>query len=255
MVKLSSVTLIASALLALVLLTACGTSEEKGLTPAATTQRTTTAPSEGQGLTPAVITPGTTAVGIDADPTGNTATSLDTIDACVSVTNGQSFDIDVFVTDVSDLFGWDATFSYDGSVVHVLGSDAQLFQASNPGSQVVNFSADPFPDTDGSYTLGVGEMAEGSSDSGSGVLIRLTLEAASPGTSRVSLAGLKLRAMQGDYIGDADGDQFFDGAAPEAEIRVDEPCPSTGASHPDNGGYASSGFLSLFLLPPFANAI
>jgi hypothetical protein len=235
MVKLSSLTLIASPLLAVVLLAACTSDSD-------------------EALTPVVIPPGVNAVGIDADPTGNTATSLGDIDVCVSVTTGESFDIDVFITDVTDLFGWDAKFVYDGSVVHVLGSDGQLFQASNPGSQVVNFSADPIPDTDGSYTLGVGEMAEASADSGSGVLIRLTLEAASAGTSRVSLTGLKLRAMQGDYINDADGDQFFDGTPSEAEIRVDKPCPSAGASQPADRDYVSSGFLPLFLLSPFGNA-
>jgi len=235
MVKLSPIALIASPLLAVVLLAACTSDGD-------------------EDLTPVVIPSGVTTVGIDADPTSNTPTSLGDIDVCVSVATGQSFDIDVFVTDIHDLFGWDANFVYDGSVVHVLGSDAQLFQASNPGSQVVNFSADPLPDTDGSYTLGVGEMAEASADSGSGVLVRLTLEAASAGTSRVSLAGLKLRTMQGDYIDDADGDQFFDSTTSEAEIRVDEPCPSVGASQPDDRDYASSGFLPLFLLSPFDDA-
>jgi hypothetical protein len=245
MIKLSSVTtLVAGALLAVVLLTACMTSEDKdltptmttpgtttaggggeGLTPVVTTPGTTTAGNGGEGLTPVVTTPGTTTVGIDADSTGNTATSLGAIDACVSVTTGQSFDIDVFVTDVRDLFGWDATFNYDGSVVHLVGMDAQLFQATNPGSQVVGFSPDSLPDTDGSSRLGVGEMAEASSDSGSGVLIRLTLRAAAPGTSRVSLTGLMLRDMQGNYISDANGDRFFDGSPSEAEIHVDEPCP------------------------------
>jgi hypothetical protein len=247
MVKLSSVTLIAIPLLAVVLLAACTSDGDEDLTPVVTTPGATTVPE-------ATTVPGATTVGIDADPTDNTPTSLDEIDVCVSVTTGQSFDIDVFVTDVRDLFGWDATFSYDGSVVRVLSSDAQLFQASNPGSQVVNFSSDSLPDTDGSYELGVGEMAKASADSGSGVLVRLTLEAVSPGTSRVSLADLKLRAMQGNYIGDADGDQFFDGTAPEAEIRVDEPCPSAGASQPNDGGLRLQRFLPFFLLSPFDHA-
>jgi hypothetical protein len=246
MIKLSSVTtLLASALLAIVLLTACGTSEEEDLTPGVTPQGTATVGiGEEEDLTPGVTTQGTatagigeeaptrvttplgpTTVGIDADPTGNTATTLGAIDACVSVTTGQSFDIDVFVTDVRDLFGWDATLNYDGSVVHLVDMDAQLFQASNPGSQVVDFSSDSLPDTDGSHTLGVGEMTEASADSGSGVLLRLTLTAAAPGTSKVSLTGLMLRDMHGAYVSDPNGDQFFDGSLSEAEIRVDEPCP------------------------------
>ena len=235
MIKRLSVTLIASPLLVVGLLTAC-TSDG------------------GEDGTPVVITPGATTVGIDADPKGNTATSLDAIDGCVSVSTGESFDIDVFVADVSELFGWDATFNYNGSVVHVLSSDAQLFQASNPGSQVVNFSSDSLPDTDGTYTLGVGEMAKASADSGSGVLLRLTLEAAAAGSSKVSLTGVKLRDMQGAYIDDANGDQFFDGPLLEAEIRVDEACPSAGASQREGGDYASSGFLPLFLPPSLGHA-
>ena len=227
MIKLSSVTtLVASALVAVVLLTACQASEKEELTPVATTQGTTTAGINEKDLTPVVTTQGTTTVGIDADPTGNTAITLGAIDACVSVTTGQSFDIDVFITDVRDLFGWEATLNYDGSVVHLVGMDAQLFQASNPGSQVVDFSSDSLPDTDGSHRLGVGEMAATSADSGSGVLLRLTLEAAAPGTSRVSLTGLMMRDMHGVFIGDANGDKLFDGSLSEADIRVDEPCPT-----------------------------
>jgi hypothetical protein len=165
-----------------------------------------------------------TTVGIDADPAGNTATSLGEINNCLSVVSGQTFDIDIFITDVVDLFGWDAVFNYDGSVLHLMNVDVQLFQASNPGSQVVNFSSSSFPDTSGSYTLGVGELSQGSSDSGSGVLARLTLEAAGAGTSQVSLTGLKLRDMHGNYIGDANGDRLFDGPLSEATISVDEPC-------------------------------
>jgi hypothetical protein len=246
MIKLSSVTtLVTSALLAVVLLTACTTGGDEDHTPTVTTQGTTTVGNQDQDLTPAVATQGTTTagnqdqdhtpaattqgnttVGIDADPTGNTATSLGAIDACVSVTTGQSFDIDVFVTDVRDLFGWDATFNYDGSVVHLISRNGQLFQAANPNSQVVDLSSsDSLPDTDGSYILSVVEIAKASSDSGSGVLTRLTLRAAAPGTSRVSLSGLMLRDMGGTYINDANGDRFFDSSPSEAEIHVDEPCP------------------------------
>jgi hypothetical protein len=204
-VRLLSVILLAGVLSAIALVIARTTAGDEALQRVASAQDSTT-------------------VGIDVDTAGNTATSLGEINDCVSVVTGQTFDIDIFVTDVVDLFGWDAVFTYDGSIVHLVNVDAQLFQASNAGSQVVNFSSGSLPDTDGSYTLGVGELGTASADSGSGVLVRLTLEAAGAGTSRASLTGLKLREMQGNYIGDANGDRLFDGTLLEAAIGVDGSC-------------------------------
>jgi len=60
-------------------------------------------------------TQGGLAVGVDAEPDGNTATSLRVIDQCVSVAKDDTFSVDVFVTDVTNLLAWEAYFSFDSS--------------------------------------------------------------------------------------------------------------------------------------------
>jgi hypothetical protein len=71
---------------------------------------------------------------------------------------------------------------------------------------------------------------------GSGVLARLTLEAAGPGVSDLSVrsvptsagapVGPVLTDSDAQHIGDSDGDSFFDGAILDAQVAVDESCPA-----------------------------
>lgn len=180
---------------------------------------------------------GPTAIGVDADPSGNNATSLSPIQGCVSVSSGQTFHVDIFISDVVDLLGWEAYFVYDPSIVRVVGRDVQMFQAANAGSDVFDTS-EPLPEHNGRYRISAVDIAEPPApDSGSGVLARLTLEAVSPGISPASLPlldvtgddkpdlGPTLVDVAGNPIGDADGDRFFDGPIFDASIAVDTPCP------------------------------
>jgi hypothetical protein len=177
------------------------------------------------------------AIGIDADPAGNTATSLGPIDSCVSVSNGETFQVDLFVTDVVDLLAWEAYFAYDMTIVNVLDRDVEMFQAANPGSNMFDVS-ESLPDIDGWYRVAAADLAEPPApDSGSGVLARLTLKAVGPGVSPASLSPIDLNGdgtidlgpflndFQGEPIGDLDGDRFFDGPTVNAQIAVDTACP------------------------------
>ena len=86
---------------------------------------------------------GTTVVGVDADPSGNTATSLGTIERCVDVSVGQAFDIDVFVDAIPedrDLAGFNYLLNYDPSKLQVNGCNHDMLLASQPGSYVVDLS-------------------------------------------------------------------------------------------------------------------
>jgi hypothetical protein len=47
-------------------------------------------------------------LGVDADPSRNTATALSTIEPCAAVHIGDTFDVDIFVSGVHDLLGWGA---------------------------------------------------------------------------------------------------------------------------------------------------
>jgi hypothetical protein len=189
-------------------------------------------PARGEGAAQ-----GTVSIGVDADPTGNTATSLGPIDSCVSVRSGDTFQVDIFVTDVVDLLAWETYFSYDMTVVKITDRDVMMFQAANPGSQVFDAS-EGLPDIDGRNRIAAADISEPPApDSGSGVLARLTLEAVGSGVSPASLSpidvngdgiidyGPFLRDAQGTSVGDADGDGFFDGPIINAEIAVDTACP------------------------------
>jgi hypothetical protein len=177
------------------------------------------------------------AIGIDANPDGNTATSLGPRDECVSVSSGDTMQVDIFVDDVTDLLAWEAYFKYDPAVLEVSDRDLQFFQAANQGSELTDLSEDT-PDTDGLYLLQAVDTADPPApDSGSGVLARLTLTAVGPGVSAVSLpqidldadgepdVGPLLRNADAEIIGDETGDTFFDGPNHSAQIAVDEACP------------------------------
>lgn len=183
------------------------------------------------------VAQGTVTLGVDADPIGNTATSLGTIEPCISVSINDTFDIDIFITDVTDLLGWEAYFVYDMSVANIIGRNVQMFQAANPGSNVFDAS-EALPDADGQYRLAAVDIAEPlAPDSGSGVLARLTLQAVGAGVSPANLAlldinedgtadlGPSLTDIQGAHIGDMDGDTLFDGPISSARIAVDTACP------------------------------
>jgi hypothetical protein len=167
-----------------------------------------------------------TAVGIDADPTGNSATSLGQIDACVSVGAGQTFDVDIFVTDVADLKGWQGILTYDPKVVNVANADVELFLAGTEAGRTINLS-EPVPDKDGSYLLVIADMTPGAGHSGSGVLARVTLQVVGTGTSFLTLDKNVLGDSTANAIGPMTSDGWFDGPVGYAQVWVDEPCPGS----------------------------
>ena len=188
---------------------------------------------QGSGLPPAApaLGQGATTIGVDADPTqspANTATSLGSTEACISVATDDTFDIDIFITDVVDLMAWGAYLEYDLSVIDITNVNVQMFQAANPGSNVYNAS-DGIPGM--AYISGV-ELGTDAEDSGSGVLARLTLQAMAPGVSPASLLLAELKDKDNLPIGDTDADGYFDGSVFNALIAVDQP-DSDGDGIPD----------------------
>jgi cell division septation protein DedD len=168
----------------------------------------------------------TTAVGIDADSTGNTDNSLGNIDACISVAPGQTFDVDIFVADVVDFMAWQAVFIYDPSVLRVTETNAELFLASGEPARTLDLS-DVAPNDDGSFEFAVVAItSSGQGVTGSGPLARVKLEAVAAGTSFLTLDNLILGDSNSLPIGDVNGDELFDGAIGYAQVWVGEPCPS-----------------------------
>ena len=181
-------------------------------------------------------------IGVDADPAGNTATSLGSIDSCVSVSTGDTFDVDILVADVVDLLAWEVYFVYDGSIISIVDHDVHMFQAADGESNIFDFS-EVLPDLDARYGVAAADLADPPApDSGSGVLARLTLKAEGPGISPASIPlidvnndgkidlGPFLNDLRGDPIDDVDDDGFFDGQIFDAQIAVDTACPTDGVS-------------------------
>jgi len=149
---------------------------------------------------PPTLTPSPTAtptptltVAVDVDPSGNPATSLGPIDSCLSVSTGTIFDIDIIIESVEALRLWNVALRYDPLVVNVLSKDIQMFLAANAGSDVVDYSYGD-PSGGGTYELTAADLSEeeGAHESGSGVLVRLTLEAVGPGLSSAALSQIFL---------------------------------------------------------------
>lgn len=170
------------------------------------------------------------AIGVDANPSGNTATALGTIDGCRQVSTGETFEIDIYITDVEDLLAWQVYFVFDPSVIRVIDRDVGMFLDANAGSNVFD-SSGAVPDSDGQYEAAAADIADPPThDSGSGVLARLTLEAIGPGLSAASLPpelgdlGPTLKNLEAEALGDTDGDNFFDGPISNAQIAVDQGC-------------------------------
>lgn len=194
-----------------------------------------------------------TSISIDAIPDDVTPASVVTIETCASAQEGDTFDIDLIIENVTDLLAWEITVSYNPDVLEVYDSDTEMFQAANEGSQVLDLS-EPTPDDDGQYILQSVDAADPASpDSGSGILARLTFKAVGTGASMLSMEkvdlnddgtldrGPFLRDVAGDVIGDEDGDTLFDGPVNDAEIRIGEPCSGQAAAaavrrSEDNGG-------------------
>ncbi|MDO8614946.1 MAG: cohesin domain-containing protein [Dehalococcoidia bacterium] len=184
-----------------------------------------------------------TSVSVDVVPAGNTAASVGTIQACASAQKGDSFIVNIVISDVKDLLASELAVSYNPDVLEVTGRDVEQFQAASAGSQILDLSG-KVPDDDGRYEIQFVDTADPlAPENGSGILATLTLRAKGDGASPISIApvdlngdgkpdrGILLRNAAGDAIGDTSGDSLFDGPAKDAEVRVGESCSGADAGN------------------------
>jgi len=146
----------------------------------------------GEGQESTQASPAVT-LGVDANPSGNTATSLGSIEVSRTVACGETFEIDLFIQDVTDLLAWSVDIEYNPSVLRIEGQDVQMFQAANAGSDVRDRSGGDRSLAGGwgggYYNVTAADVAEQPAmpDSGSGVLARLTLAAVGTGVSPLGI--------------------------------------------------------------------
>lgn len=166
--------------------------------------------------TPATALAAGVTLGVDVDTAGNSGSSLGAIDSCKRVEVNNSFDVDLYITDVTGLRAWEYYLAFDPTKIHVT---AQQFM------MVAGFDAsDPVPDSHSPHFVGVGATSQ---VSGSGVLARLTFQAGAGGVSNIAIAHNPAwpRLSGNDPIGDTTGDGYFDGQLIAGSVAVGQDCP------------------------------
>jgi hypothetical protein len=221
----------------------------------------------GGGQQTARAYPGLT-VGIDLDTSTTTdldgdgiyeTIDTDTFENCIDVTNGQQFDVMLFMLesepDAPDLTAFQADVEYEGSVVEIIaaytGTEPSnlptMFMSAQPLSDVQNESQNYpapatgdllTPDTDGKYEAAAFDASHtDTGDDGSGILVRVTLETVAVGISPFNIdtedidgdgyqdRGVMLRDVNAVILGDANFDGFYDGPYINSSttIAVDQP--------------------------------
>jgi hypothetical protein len=183
-------------------------------------------------------------LGIDVDPSGNTATSLSTIDQCISVSSGANFDIDVFLNSIPsphNLGGFQYRLKYDSTklqvnaIDHGEGTCLMMSQAGSGILEVGDCSAagSPCPDTDGSLYVAVADIGGQASAEGPGSLgvlgrYNLTVIGGEGNLTFLTLTDPALGGLEPDVTPwDAEIDQVWDGnfTPPYGVIAIDTPCP------------------------------
>lgn len=192
-----------------------------------------------------------TEIGIDFDISGNTATELGTVEDCVSLETGETTEIDVFIRDVTDLLAWEGHLIFDSDVIEITDADVDLFMGANEGSEVQSVVS-ALPDSDGLLPVGAFDASDPPApDTGSGVLARVTVRAVGAGSTELAFraddvdgdttldSGVLLRDADDEFIGDEDGDSFFDGTVSSGLVAVGISCEDAiaGETPPaENGG-------------------
>ena len=167
------------------------------------------------------------AVSVDAISDGaNTATTLGGIDPCLSTTTGATSNIDVVIQNVVGISGFQAELLYSPQVITVTGVNYNFLLTSTFAGIVV--LGDTVPDSDGTFKFGAVQFPSIPA-SGSGVLARLTIQAAGPGISLLDLANVKLSDGDGNPIPPSDPVlKFYLGPVNDGSVAVDASCSPDG---------------------------
>ena len=200
-------------------------------TPTATPIATATPPATATA-TPTVApatptpTPFTTIelVAVDMDSTGNTPTSYVSIEDCGSVATGGDLVIDIAVDDIpafngtnGDLAGFEFKVIYDNTKVSVTNAN-HLMLINAGGSTIPVPLGDSTPDSDGSFLVAFADFGP-NTESGAGLLSRITIRGVSAGTSAISVQDL--------LINDRNNNTYTVLGIQNAQIVVDGLCGAT----------------------------
>lgn len=181
--------------------------------------------------------------GSDAQDATFLSIDVGTPSGCREADVGDEFEVRIWVHNVSELQSWEATIVHDIRVIEITFQDTRQFLAQEPGSNTIDGGSEPLPDINGRHFLAAGDLSA-SSESGSGVLAVLRFQAVGPGISTVGIPqfdingdgltdeGATLTRYGGAFIGDVNGDRFFDGPVEPAIVAVGTECNSVQTQSP-----------------------
>ena len=218
-----------------------------------------------------VAGPGTSIalLAIDGDPTGNSPRSVGSIEQCVSTSVGRPTQIDIVVPGPGvpagrGISAYQFSLRYDPGSIWITDDDSNMLLAQAARSNVIPI-ADPRPDRNGVYeSWGVdfgpsGIEPAGSSETGPGVIARITLLPQSVGVSTLTLSDvlviddasdrISLESVQSATIivGQSCSSESVTPLTPTPSLRPDttvpprstssvETFPNTGGPPAPNGG-------------------
>lgn len=195
---------------------------------------------------------GNSTIGFDMQTGDAPVSSASDSQSCVSVSAGDEFNADVFVTNVDSLTAWELRVDYDPSIVSLESADYSYLLVQS-GGQI--FPSEFVQEKPGRMFLAAAETSF--PDSGSGVLARLRMKALSNGASSLQITtnpsyyGPRLTGARGVAIGDVNGDGIFDGAVTGGSVAVGRSCaPSTPAPTPQPGQASPPPGSSPATVPP-----
>ncbi len=159
-------------------------------------------------------------VSVDTSTPGNGANAVGTIEWCTSIASiGASFDVDIVIQGVTSLSGFEADLFYNPSIVTVTGENGAFFLNRGFFFDL----SDPTPDTDGRYHI---VLATSGFDSGSGVVVRLTMQGNANGISGLSLGNIKMKDSANNVVQPADARGFYTGPVNSGSVAIGVPCGS-----------------------------
>jgi hypothetical protein len=172
--------------------------------------------------------PGGVSVVLDMDVSGNGPRSVGSLESCISIAAERQVDIDIVVpppgipTD-EGIAGFEFGFFYDAQLLSLAGQNVDLLLAQAPGSSVVPFSG-PLPSETGDHELAVIDLGgsgiepAGSSETGPGVLARMSLLPKATGIARIAVRNIRLATDSLEIV------EITPAAL--GSIAVGVPCPS-----------------------------
>jgi Cohesin domain len=186
----------------------------------------------GQGA--ALATHSSSTIGllaIDANPEGNTATSLGPINGCSRVETGAELNVDYVVDSIPQdrpMIAFEAEIRYDPQLLEVVAVDNEFLLGAVGDYRPVAGLTDKLPDSDGKFRLSVLDAAsttdpEANVERGTGVLARITVSAKAAGVSEVGI-GVQQEPALYPYVQDTKNESILAERAGSISLAVGQDC-------------------------------